>query len=182
MNEHQIYFDHHGLYDPGIRIPLILSHGDLPSGKVYNEFVQHFDLVPTILDMAEIRNDEMAFDGKSLMGIVRGEPWDRQFVYAEEHCGQKKRMIRDDRYKYIMALDDEPCAYCERYHSREDEFYDLRADPGETKNIIHDPEHKKYKEQLERFIGSLSKPKQGQKVEFDDEEETNRRLKALGYI
>jgi hypothetical protein len=91
-------------------------------------------------------------------------------------------MIRDEKYKYIMSLDEEKCTYCEKYHSRGDEFYDLKADPSEANNIIHDPRHEWYKEHLEKFVHNLKKPEKGQMVEFDDEEEINQRLKALGYI
>ncbi|MBN2375455.1 MAG: sulfatase [Sedimentisphaerales bacterium] len=182
MGGHDIYFDHHGLYEPQVRVPLIMSHGNLPKGKVYDEMVQHFDIFPTILDMAGINREAMEIDGESLLKLVRGEDWGRRFVYAEEHCGQKKRMIRDEKFKFIMSLDDEKCAYCERYHSKGDEFYDLEADPDEENNIISDPGHEKYKEHLEEFIHNLKKPEKGKVVEFDDEEEINKRLKALGYI
>ena len=182
IDEHHIYFDHHGLYDPQVKIPLILSHKNLPQGMVYNEFVQHVDIVPTILDLAGINREQLDIDGESLVKLTRAEPWERDFVYVEEHCAQKKRMIRDERYKYIMALDNEKCTYCERYHSQGDEFYDLNVDSGEENNIIDDSAHKRYKKKLEDYISNLGKPKQGQQVEFDDEEEINQRLKALGYI
>lgn len=182
MDEHHIYFDHHGLYDPQVKIPLILSHRDLPKGKVYPEFVQHVDIVPTILDLAGIGSSAMEVDGESLVKLVKDRRWNRQFVYVEEFCAQKNRMIRDDRYKYIQSLSEDPCIYCDKRHNEGDEFYDLKADPCEENNIIHDPRHKIYKEQLERFISSLGKPKQGQEVVFDDEEEINQRLKALGYV
>ncbi len=182
MTEHEIFFDHHGLYDPQIRVPLIMRHGKLPAGAVYDQFVQHFDLAPTILDLAEITSPEARFDGQSLMKLVRNEPWDREFVVAEEMCGQQKRMIRDDKFKYIAALNDEKCVLCERYHSRSDEFYDLSADPEEKKNIIDDPRHEEYKKRLEAYINSLDKPQAGREVTFADEEEVNKRLEALGYI
>jgi len=182
MTEHDIYFDHHGLYDPQIRVPLIMRHGDIRGGAVHDEFVQHFDLAPTILDMAGVSDDGARFDGQSLMDLVRGGSWDRPYVFAEEMCGQQKRMIRDRRFKYIAALNDEPCVLCRRYHCRTDEFYDLVNDPGESRNIIDDPRHVEYKRQLEAYIEGLVKPQAGESVVFADEDEVNKRLEALGYI
>lgn len=182
LTEHDIFFDHHGLYEPQIRIPLILHYPDTPSGSVYDEFVQHFDLVPTILDLTGITDMNATFDGESLRKLIKGKEWNRDFVFAEELCGQKKRMIRDKRYKYIEALDQEKCVLCQKYHSKGDEFYDLKADPREEKNIIHDPKHIKYKNELARYISTLEKPQEGREVTFEDEEEVNKRLEALGYL
>lgn len=180
--EHDIFFDHHGLYDPQIRIPFIMHHPDIPSGSVYDEFVQHFDIVPTILDLTSTNDSSVNFDGMSLMKLIKGQNWDRDYVVAEEISAQEKRMIRDKRYKYIEALNQEECILCQKYHSKTSEFYDLQNDPGELKNIIDDPRHQKYKDELARYIESLEKPREGREVTFDDEEEVNKRLETLGYI
>ncbi len=182
LGEHRIYFDHHGLYEPEIHVPLIIRHPKVSSKMAYEQFVQHFDIVPTILDLAGIDYKDEDFNGESLMKIVNGGKWNRRFVYAEETACQKKRMIRDNRYKYIKALNDEKCYYCERYHSKEDEFYDLQADPAELNNIINDPKHEFYKNALDEFTASIKPVKPGEKVTFDDEEAVNQRLRSLGYL
>jgi len=182
LTEHDIFFDHHGLYDPEVRVPIIMSHSTLPKGAVYNDFVQHFDLTPTIMDIGSIQAGEHKMDGQSLMKLIRDKSWDRRFVYAEERGAQKKRMIRDTNYKYIKSLSNQKCYYCKKHHCEGDEFYDLQADPQEINNIIHDPKHKDYKDEMERYIESLSKPREGKKVEFEDEKEVHKRLKSLGYL
>jgi len=182
LTEHDIFFLHHGLYDSVIRIPLIMSGPGIPSGRVCDALVQNFDLMPTICDMAGIKDVGGSFDGDSLLKLARNESWDRHFVYAEEVNAQRKRMIRDKNYKYIKALNDEQCIYCQKYHSKGDEFYDLQSDPEEKENIVSNPKHREYKDELEKYIDALDKPKEGKEAAFGDEQEINKRLQALGYI
>lgn len=179
--EHGIFFDHHGLYDQQLRVPLIISNPGTFPGTVYDEFVQHFDILPTILDFLGCDSD-LCFDGESLLNLAKGKSWDRKFVYAEEANAQRKRMIRDKDYKYIAALNDQPCSYCKKYHFRGDEFYDLQKDPQEKNNIIDNVKSLRYKEKLDAYIRSLRKPIVGEHVSFEDERKINEKLKALGYL
>jgi arylsulfatase A-like enzyme len=180
--EHDIFFDHHGLYDFQVRIPLIISGHGIPCGVVYDEFVQHFDIMPTVLDIVGIKDMGGKLNGASLLKLINNKGWGREFVYAEEANAQRKRMIRDKKYKYIKALSEERCAYCQKYHFQGDEFYDLQNDPQEKENIVHDPKHMTYKKKLEEYIDSLDRPKEGGEIAFEDEEEINKKLKDLGYI
>jgi len=182
LNEHRIYFDHHGLYEPQIHVPLIIRHPEVGSGAVYQQFVQHFDIMPTVLDLAGIGYKDGEFNGESLLNLVKSRKWDRRFVYAEEIACQQKRMIRDNKYKYIKALNDQKCYYCRRYHSRGDEFYDLEADPLEQNNIIDDPKHVFYKNALDEYAASCKPVEPGKEVKFEDEEAVNQRLRSLGYF
>ena len=118
----------------------------------------------------------------SLQKIINRKQWDRNFVYATEVAVQNKRMIRDKNYKYIMAMSDGKCKYCEKYHCQGDEFYDLKNDPEENKNIIQNPKHKTYKKELDNYFNSLTKPIVRQKVAFGDEKEVERKLQDLGYL
>lgn len=50
--EHQIWFDHHGLYETNIHVPLIIkAPGRLPQGVRIPGNVAHQDMLPTILDL-----------------------------------------------------------------------------------------------------------------------------------
>lgn len=138
LTEHGIYFDHHGLYEPSIHVPLIFSYpGVLPKGKRVSAFVQHVDLVPTILDLLGIDIDH-ELDGKSLLPLISGEVEQlHSEVYIEESDTQRKRAIRtrDYKYSYSLTAEDAVCRYCGRIHGGHEELYDLNEDPGETQNI-----------------------------------------------
>ncbi len=76
------------------------------------------------------------------------ERW-RDFIVAElaDHLGdrtRKGRMIRTGRYKYAVYSSGE----------RNEQLFDLMADPGETKNLAYS---KEYREVLEKHRGLLSK-------------------------
>ncbi|MBN2313742.1 MAG: sulfatase [Sedimentisphaerales bacterium] len=183
LDEHDIFFNHHGLHDPQIQVPLIMSHPSINGGVVYDELVQHFDLVPTIIEMAGIDDIDIHFDGKSLMSLIHGGQWNRRYIFAEETLLQQKRVIRDNNYKYIKALNNDMCLYCKKYHSKGDEFFNVQTDPYELNNIIDDDiKHKEYRDELDQYINTLSKPEEGRQVTFDDEKEINEQLEALGYL
>ena len=73
LAEHECWFDHHGLYDPTLIVPLIIRYPRaLPSGARISGYNQHKDLVPTILELAGIKS-RIKFDGQSLLPLVSGE-------------------------------------------------------------------------------------------------------------
>jgi len=54
-------------------VPLIIRYpGKMPAGLRVPGYNQHKDLVPTLMELAEIETD-IRFDGGSLMQMVRGE-------------------------------------------------------------------------------------------------------------
>ncbi|MCD6482922.1 MAG: sulfatase, partial [Candidatus Aenigmarchaeota archaeon] len=52
--EHDIFFEHHGLYDVSIHVPLIIYNPDFCGRKTIDELVQTIDLFPTIAKMVNI--------------------------------------------------------------------------------------------------------------------------------
>ena len=55
LYDHECWFDHHGLYDVTLHVPLIIRYpGRIPAGSRISGYNQHKDLVPTIMDLAEI--------------------------------------------------------------------------------------------------------------------------------
>ena len=73
LYDHDCFFDHHGLYDVTLHVPLIIRYPEkIPAGKRIPGFNQHKDLVPTLLELAGLRTRRQ-FDGRSLMQMVRGE-------------------------------------------------------------------------------------------------------------
>jgi len=139
LDEHDIFFDHHGLYDVTTHVPLVL-HGPavLPGSGTSDAFVQHIDLVPTICERLGIDRRGLEFDGKSWMPLLEGRSRRiRDFVFNEESYVQRKIAIRTPDHKYIFAPDGKGfCNYCQKVHKGPEELYDLTADPGEAVNRV----------------------------------------------
>jgi len=160
LTEHGIYFEHHGLYDVSIHVPLIFRHSAFPKNKRIAGFVQHFDLVPTILDFLGL-DKERRFDGESVMRLIQEETSElHSAVFAEEALYQRKRAIRTADYKYIQALSQEGamCQRCKCIHGGIEELYDLNIDPEERQNIIEKKPSLagELKERISRWINGLS--------------------------
>src|SRR6266849_4579399 len=63
LYDHDCYFDHHGIYDVTLHVPLIIRYpGRVPAGQRVAGFNQHKDLVPTLLELAGITTARL-FEG-----------------------------------------------------------------------------------------------------------------------
>lgn len=187
LTEHGIYYDHHGLYDESVRIPLVVRPPGGSQGRV-TQHVQTIDIVPTITSYLDLSGIEC--DGIDLRPVIEdGESIDREFLMAEEAHTQRKRMVRSETAKLIYSLDEDTiCRYCDVQHARPVELYDLKSDPDEQTNISADrpdqvDELRSYGEQKAREF-ERQRPAGGSEraeMEYDEEEELYSRLEELGY-
>ena len=195
--EHGIFFDHHGLYEPSIHVPLIMRlPGALPRGQRVRGFVQHPDLVPTIMELVGRQSPDGHVDGASLLPLARGEKDAlRPHVYCEESYVQPKRALRDGRYKFITAVDGKGyCRYCHKVHVGVEELYDLHRDPEETRDLADArPEiAERMRAELEETVRRLTterERREGEQGEGPDrtplsdqeQSELHDRFRSLGY-
>ena len=131
LYEHDCFFDHHGIYEPTLVVPLIIRYpGALPEGKRVAGYNQHKDLVPTLLDLADLPSKERAFDGRSLLPMVNGDvPSHESEFYITECTWMRKHGWRTPQWKLIRALEPD-------FHFKPPvELYNLVEDPGETANL-----------------------------------------------
>lgn len=130
LYDHECWFDHHGMYDVTLHVPLIIRYpGKVPAGKRVKGFLRHQDLVPTILELAEIKS-KLKFDGQSAMKLVRGDvtSFDSEF-YITECTWMRKHGWRTPEWKLMIALEPD-------FHFKPKvELYNLVTDPGENNNI-----------------------------------------------
>ncbi len=130
LYDHECWFDHHGLYDVTLHVPLIIRYpGRVPAGKRVAGYNQHKDLVPTLLELADIETD-IAFDGKSLTPLMNGEitSYDSEF-YITECTWMRKHGWRTPEWKLIVALEPD-------FHFKPPvELYNLIQDPDENNNL-----------------------------------------------
>ncbi len=131
LYDHECWFDHHGLYDVTLHVPLIIRYpGRVPAGKRFSGYSQHKDLVPTLLELAEVETD-IAFDGESLMSMVNGEvaSFESEF-YITECTWMRKHGWRTPEWKLIVALEPD-------FHFKPPvELYNLIQDPDENNNLV----------------------------------------------
>lgn len=137
LDEHGCWFDHHGLYDPNTRIPLIVRlPGRIPAGNRIPGFVRSIDVTPTILDYAGLLDPTLRFEGTSLRplietpyGIARGTC---DALFLTENTWMKKRAVRTHEWKLIVALEPDIHGFPPV------ELYHLTDDPSEKRNIAAD--------------------------------------------
>jgi len=137
LGEHGIWFDHHGLYEPSVRVPLLLHIPGMDHRRV-SGFAQHVDLVPTILSVLGVKHPRPeTLDGEDLTAAIEVGSTNRSLVYAEEAYTERKFMLREGRYKYIYSPTPEAalCRYCNTVHGGIEELYDMDRDPLELNNI-----------------------------------------------
>lgn len=130
LHDHDCYYDHHGLYDCTLTVPLVFRYpGRIPAGKRYTDYCQLKDITPTIMELMEI-DSGINFDGRSLVPLMKGE-WrmpEPEF-YITECTWMRKHGWRNPEWKLIHALEPD-------FHFKpEIELYNLVKDPGEYDNL-----------------------------------------------
>ncbi len=99
------------LYDPGIRLPLIVKSPWIEAGGIENSaMVSWSDLTPTILDFAGIDPSLYHFHGRSFREVLeqeRPEGWDKIYAshtFHEITMYYPMRVVQDRQYKLIWNI------------------------------------------------------------------------------
>lgn len=131
LTEHNIFCEHHGLYDCVLHIPLIARlPGRIPPGLRLPQTLQMQDVAPTVLEAAGLPIPK-EMDGKSFWPLLTGQASDggSSRVISLESSWQCKWSLRTDRYKLIVSR------IQDFYGNPMRELYDLEADPQEEQNL-----------------------------------------------
>lgn len=124
-------FDHgFSLYDELIHVPLVIKLPGQKNGKVINDQITSLDIMPTLLDLLDVKMPEKAktqLRGKSLIPALKGKPVAKD-VYSETDYRQytyKRSVISKEGWKFIYTLE-----------NKGRELYNLKKDPKEQKNLV----------------------------------------------
>jgi arylsulfatase len=135
MYQHDIYFDHHGLYDDVIHVPLIMRlPGVIPAGTRIQNMVQHLDIAPTVMDLVRPAVSTEGMEGSSLLPLACGtvHTGGYESIVSCENTWQKKWCLRTQTHKLILSRE------LDHHGMPRRELYDLVADPLETNNLADD--------------------------------------------
>lgn len=152
LYDHGIYFDHHGLYEPTLVVPLYFYWpGRIPAGVRSKAYSLHEDLMPTVLDLCGLQPyaKGVKFDGVSLTPyFTRTDDSARSEFYITECTWMRKHGWRTPIWKFWEALEPD-------FHDKPKvELYNLIEDPEESRNLAAErPEIVKYlRSQMKAWI------------------------------
>jgi arylsulfatase A-like enzyme len=127
-------YDKRFMYEPGLRVPLIVRGPGTKPGGVPSQFVSNIDLAPTFLGLAGLPVPAF-MQGRSLVPLLHGESPDdwRNSVYYRyyhdpgHHNTAAHLGVRTATHKLI-------------YYWKHDayEMFDLTKDPTEQHNLLYD--------------------------------------------
>lgn len=140
------------MWDTSLRVPLMIRWpGVVKPGTIIDETVSHLDMYRTVIGMLGVEHPE--YDGPLPHGtdfspLLRGEvsSLGRDTLFGQYDLHNNglayMRMIRTDDWKLVRHY------RCEGL----DEMYDLKNDPGETRNLYTSRRHTGVREELQNRL------------------------------
>ncbi len=182
LGEHDYFFDHgENLFDPSLRIPLIVAGPGVKAGHRSGVLASTLDLVPTVLDAVKVSYPPDVA-GESVWPAAQGGSRPNR---ARLQAQNDRNLIGvwDRQYKIVATPEGDGTSYA---------LFDRKADPGETRDQAKArPEDlRTQKRELELFRERVDgewartrrlvegQPSPGVKLS----REACERLKAMGYV
>jgi arylsulfatase A-like enzyme len=174
LGEHDYFFAHgENLYNHQTHVPLIIKYGKNTKGR-RSDYVQHIDIVPTVLNLLHIKEDSH----------LRGRNFLKNPNTESEILAAMHSPLNDDGYKFSLVVDGFKFIYTPKIKGYE--LYDLTKDPHETKNLSEDTNYSdKLRKLMIRYNSIVGedflklrvkrKPTQLSKEEIE-------KMKSLGYV
>jgi choline-sulfatase len=160
-------FEKHCLYEPAVRIPLILRWpGAIPGGRRIDELVEMVDILPTILHLMRLPAPT-GLQGLDLEPLVRDQAGARgRDAIFSEYLDNEEAMVRTSRFKLIVGtgrrLRQDGYQTGKPLPGPYQRLFDLVDDPGENRDLADDPRHRAVKDDLlHRMYQRLTTTREG---------------------
>ncbi len=119
-------------YEGGHRVPLMISwpDGGLTGGRRVDQLVAHYDLLPTLVDLLELRfTPHHPLDGLSVKPLLEGsaKDWPNRILFVDTQRLQnlvkyRKYSVMDNEWRLVNGQ----------------ELYHVKDDPGQNRNLIRE--------------------------------------------
>ncbi len=120
-------------FEPSAAVPLIVSAPGTFASRRVSASVSLLDLVPTLAELAGVKQPPPELDGTSLVPMLGGRDGERSDTVVGEYLAEGALaplvMIRRGSLKFIASPGDP------------DQLFDVAADPDELDNLAAGPEH-----------------------------------------
>jgi arylsulfatase A-like enzyme len=137
-------------HEAATHIPLVIGGAASSKGYAVEDLVSLIDIPPTLLSLAGI-DVPATFSGFSLTPCITGEENTarREHIFIQISESQVGRAIRTKEWCYcISAKDKNGWDFMNSVSYEEVYLYDLKKDPFELNNLIHDADYKTVREDL----------------------------------
>lgn len=175
MASHRMVTKQISFFDEITNVPFIFAGpGIKQRSKIVDNILTQptLDLIPTLCDLASIETPADK-PGISIAPVLQGRKQTQKhpYVASEWHTEYEEiispgRMIRGPRYKYTHFLEGDG-----------EELYDLKNDPGETRNLAKNSKYSKvlnqHRAMLEDYIQRTNDDYRNLKIEVDKEWRTH---------
>lgn len=177
----------HGLfaYDTTMQVPFFIkAQNKITPGTRVSRLVRTVDVMPTVLDLLGIKGfSAETIDGESLLPLISGkvDAGPKGDGEVREAYGEALHLKKSYAWAEIFFLRNEDFKFLEMPR---EELYDLRNDPGETKNLIHELPlmADKMRNRLKEVKRRLKADNIDYKTTAKTPDELKQRLAALGYV
>lgn len=157
-------------HDACLRVPLVIAGGPFKGGIAVEELVSTESLPKTILALAGVDvGDKMI--GENLLDVAEGKTDNRpDEIYAQISESRVGRVIRTQDYKYsVYAPGVYGGAAAGADYYADDFLYDLKADPDELHNLIHEEQYRDVKLELREKLQNWIEKAEGSRPQIADE-------------
>jgi len=172
LGEHNIYFDHMGLYEQQVRVPLIFYYPQQIASSKISQQVRTIDILPTILQLLQL-SIPSGISGSSLMPLIKSGKATNWVEHAMiENTDLTQVSYRDPKWKLIMPVKED------RVLTNGEELFDLSGDRAESQNALsnHQQISSELKKELQQY---LQHAKTSSHPALTNEE--LEKLRSLGY-
>ncbi|MGJ8561352.1 MAG: arylsulfatase [Litorimonas sp.] len=121
------------VYEGGHRVPFFITGPDLPVDRDVDVLSAHFDVLPTLLDLANVPFSYDDLNGKSLAPFITSagtkSDWDRTLIVTNQRVFipsiERPMSVMTERWRYVVHGG----------QSGTVELFDIIADPSQTADI-----------------------------------------------